>query len=68
MGPFVDLVGPQLCNVHTWVRKIKNAFDPQNGSDHTGYISPEPPKLPPGNHWLKWWRLRWKRLSWLYSN
>ncbi len=45
--PIVEMFGPQLCNVQDWVRKIKNTFDPQNGSDHSSYISPEPPKLPP---------------------
>jgi glycolate oxidase len=46
MGPVADMFGPQLGNVQEWIRKIKNTFDPENSSDHSCYISPEPPKEP----------------------
>lgn len=54
MLPFVlgpqanELFGPSLNNVQDWMRKIKNIFDPENLSDHSGYISPEPQKPPQG--------------------
>jgi len=44
MGPFADRFGPALGNAHIWMRKIKNAFDPDNSADHSFYISPEPPR------------------------
>lgn len=40
----LELLGPALSNCHDWMRKIKNTFDPQNSSDHSGYISPESTK------------------------
>ncbi|MDD2735537.1 MAG: FAD-binding oxidoreductase [Desulfuromonadaceae bacterium] len=43
IGGVNDIFGPQLGNVQDWMRKIKNAFDPRNVSDHSTYISPEPP-------------------------
>lgn len=46
-GATNDFLGPQLCNVHDWMRKIKKALDPENLADHSAYISPEPPQ-PPG--------------------
>ena len=42
----LEQVGPSLSNCHDWMRKIKNVFDPENSSDHTAYISPEPPQKP----------------------
>jgi glycolate oxidase len=44
-GPNLDVFGPRQSNVHLWIRKIKNAFDPNASSDHSMYISPEPPDL-----------------------
>ncbi|NVM52142.1 MAG: FAD-binding oxidoreductase [Candidatus Helarchaeota archaeon] len=35
-----DIWGPQTCNYHVWLRKIKEAFDPNNTSDSGFYISP----------------------------
>jgi glycolate oxidase len=35
-----EMYGPKLGNVQDWMRKIKNAFDPQNSSDHVFYVSP----------------------------
>ena len=49
-GPLLDLFGPRLCNAQVWIRKIKNAFDPNNSSEHTFYVSPAPgvpPMMPP---------------------
>ncbi|NHI93290.1 MAG: FAD-binding oxidoreductase [Candidatus Lokiarchaeota archaeon] len=34
-----DLWGPHLCNHNTWLRKIKEAFDPNNAADSGFYIS-----------------------------
>jgi glycolate oxidase len=48
MGVLNDVFGPQMCDVQDWLRKIKKAFDPQDLSDHSGYISPEPAQLPLG--------------------
>ena len=48
MGPRgFEHLGPSLSNCHEWMRKIKNVFDPENASDHTSHISPEPLQLPP---------------------
>ena len=46
LGPGLDFYGPKQSNIHIWLRKIKNTFDPQNSSDHSYYISPEPQKPP----------------------
>jgi hypothetical protein len=43
MGPFADRFGPALGNAQAWMRKIKNALDPEDSADHSFYISPEPP-------------------------
>ena len=34
-----DIWGPNTCNYHVWLRKIKEAFDPNNTSDSGFYIS-----------------------------
>jgi len=44
LGPFADRFGPKLNNAQVWMRKIKNTFDPDNSSDHSFYVSPEPPQ------------------------
>ena len=36
-----ELFGPHMSNYHIWLRKIKQAFDPNNISDSGFYISPE---------------------------
>ncbi|MFX1566780.1 MAG: FAD-binding oxidoreductase [Promethearchaeota archaeon] len=36
-----ELFGPHMSNYHTWLRKIKEAFDPNNISDSGFYISPK---------------------------
>ena len=35
-----DLFGPHMSNYHIWLRKIKEAFDPNDISDSGFYISP----------------------------
>jgi glycolate oxidase len=34
-----DLYGPHCSNYHTWLRRIKGSFDPNNASESTHYIS-----------------------------
>lgn len=41
IGDAADLYGPGLGHVNDWMRKTKNAFDPQNLSDSKAYIQPE---------------------------
>ncbi len=37
-----EILGPHMCNYHTWVRRIKKALDPKNLSDGGGfYVEPE---------------------------
>ncbi|MFX1388969.1 MAG: FAD-binding oxidoreductase [Promethearchaeota archaeon] len=36
-----ELFGPHMSNYHIWLRKIKEAFDPNNISDSGFYISPQ---------------------------
>ncbi|MDD1779012.1 MAG: FAD-binding oxidoreductase [Candidatus Helarchaeota archaeon] len=36
-----DYWGPRTCNYQVWLRKLKEAFDPDNNSDAGFYISPE---------------------------
>lgn len=43
LGPFADRFGPKLDNAQVWMRRIKNAFDPDNASDHSFYVSPKAP-------------------------
>jgi glycolate oxidase len=38
MGGMAKVYGPQLCNVHEWMRQIKKTFDPNTVSDPLGYI------------------------------
>jgi glycolate oxidase len=41
-GPAVyETVGPASCNYHTWMRKIKKTFDPNNVGDEKRYIAAE---------------------------
>jgi glycolate oxidase len=35
----VDRFGPHYSNYHTWLRKMKKAFDPQGVSESTNYVS-----------------------------
>ena len=39
-----ELFGPHMSNYHIWLRKIKEAFDPNNIADSGFYISPSNPK------------------------
>jgi hypothetical protein len=42
-GPQVyEMVGPACYNYHTWMRKIKKSFDPNNVGDEARYIAAEP--------------------------
>ncbi len=41
-GPGLDQFGKWQSNVDVWIRKIKNAFDPNDTSDYSRYVSPEP--------------------------
>jgi len=36
-----DLFGPHIMNYHQWLRKIKNAFDPNVASDPAAYVRPK---------------------------
>ena len=36
-----DTWGPRTCNYQVWLRKLKEAFDPDNSSDSGFYISPK---------------------------
>ncbi len=36
---FHDMYGPSTCNYHLWLRKIKKAFDPNEASESTNYIT-----------------------------
>lgn len=38
-------LGPMFCNFHEYLLKIKQAFDPNNVSDGSNYIDPEPPQI-----------------------
>jgi glycolate oxidase len=38
---FVNFVGPHCSNYHLWVRKIKQAFDPNGVSEGSGYVTAE---------------------------
>ena len=40
-GSVAQMLGPMISNLHIWQRKIKKAFDPDNLSDPSWYISGE---------------------------
>jgi len=41
-GPAGDLFGPALGNVQTWMRRIKNTFDPKGLSDSKSFLGSKP--------------------------
>jgi glycolate oxidase len=48
-GPAADLFGPGLGGADTWMRRVKNTFDPKNLSDSKAFVGPEP--IPPAKVW-----------------
>ena len=38
---FLSRLGPECCNFHEWMRRIKQTFDPNTVSDPMNYISPQ---------------------------
>ena len=38
---FLGRLGPECCNFHEWMRKIKRTFDPNTVSDPMNYVSPQ---------------------------
>ena len=41
-GPAGDMFGPGLGRANTWMRRVKNMFDPKNLSDSKGFLGPQP--------------------------
>jgi glycolate oxidase len=41
-GPLADMFGPKLGHANSWMRRVKNTFDPKNLSDSKGFLDPEP--------------------------
>lgn len=44
-GEVSDLFGAGYSNVHLWMRRVKQKFDPRNLSDSQAFIAPKPPGL-----------------------
>lgn len=40
-GPAGDLFGPKLGHANTWMRRVKNAWDPKDLSDSKSFTTPK---------------------------